>query len=701
MVTACSDDPATPASSTAAEKQSSFGVYQGYSQPAFDGFERQSLYVPARDGTSIAMDLFFPTKEGRRADGPLPVAFVYSGYRRVSFAKDGGLYTKAGYLAEGENSAPLPDDGEVHYGHVAHELLRHGYIVAAASSRGTGASFGKFSGHGSGIQRRDGYDLVEWLASQPFSDGQVGMFGGSYYGQTLLAVMSEAPPSLKAAFPDVAQFDAYQIWWSGTGVIRKAGVSWTVSEARAGGRLQDEGTNRLVQRIVPVDDDQDGALLAEALEERRQGAFGIDPVAQMLTAAPQTAAALMRAAPTLGVTSAAEFVALLMDAERLNAVLSQNPELSAVLAQLKYPREMVASLEPKETGDNNLASLLTLINESNIPVYHWGGWRDGYPQSTLHWFANSTSEAKVAIGPWTHGGASDPRDKESLRLRAIELRRWFDRWLKGIDNGVTEEAPVHFAVAENADTDEKASAEFDGFRWQSAMKWPPADTERMEFALSSEGAETISSVYDGALQRDAQVEASSAAFLVDYTATTGTKTRYYDTAVGGPLLYPDLNEHAQTAVTFTSSPFEEDAKLIGFPVVDVHVSSTAADGIFHFYLEEVTSDGKAHFLSEGTMRASHAKLGTPPYDNFGLPWSASDAASIKQAASLVDEPVKLSLALQPIGALIETGSRVRLVITGADADDALTIPLYPKPTHTIHFGGERRSTLSLRFKPQD
>ncbi|HMI92949.1 MAG TPA: hypothetical protein VK509_16350, partial [Polyangiales bacterium] len=79
--TAGSDaEPEAPCDPTAGGKVSSPGKYQGYGEALYDGNERSSLYVPVRDGTRLAVDVFRPTKDGQVASDPLPVLFMHTPY---------------------------------------------------------------------------------------------------------------------------------------------------------------------------------------------------------------------------------------------------------------------------------------------------------------------------------------------------------------------------------------------------------------------------------------------------------------------------------------------------------------------------------------------------------------------------------------------------------------------------------------------
>src|SRR5207248_2733420 len=102
---------------------SRFGEYEGFSEPLYDGWVRSSQYVAVRDGTRLAVDVFRPTQAGVVEAEALPVAWTAKRYLRAT-VKDGHLATS------------LLDSGP------ARKLIAHGYVLAAADMRGTGASFG-------------------------------------------------------------------------------------------------------------------------------------------------------------------------------------------------------------------------------------------------------------------------------------------------------------------------------------------------------------------------------------------------------------------------------------------------------------------------------------------------------------------------------------------------------------------------------
>ncbi len=130
-------------------------------------------------------------------------------------------------------------------------LIPAGYVVAVADIRGKGASFGHRRGFQDRTEAQDGYDLIEWLARQPYATGKVGMIGCSYLGGTTFQTATTAPPSLKAVFVGATELDKY-------GFVRRGGIT-----AQFNTRPDEPLSDDLMS--LPVDADGDGALLREAV----------------------------------------------------------------------------------------------------------------------------------------------------------------------------------------------------------------------------------------------------------------------------------------------------------------------------------------------------------------------------------------------------------------------------------------------------
>src|SRR5690606_3839656 len=167
----------------------------------YPGVERQSLYVPVRDGTRLAVNIYRPAGADGVETARLPVIFAFTPYRARFTDAEGNVQETA-----------LGD------GLALRSLIRAGYVVAVADVRGKGASFGSRRGFQDRTEANDGHDLVEWLADQPFSTGEVGMVGCSYLGGTVLHTASTAPPSLRAVFAGATDWDKYEF-------VRRGGIT--------------------------------------------------------------------------------------------------------------------------------------------------------------------------------------------------------------------------------------------------------------------------------------------------------------------------------------------------------------------------------------------------------------------------------------------------------------------------------------------
>lgn len=139
-----------------------------------------NLQIPMRDGTHLAARMYLP-------EAPEVVPAVVS---MMPYHKD-GMY-RSGYL----------DDAH-------QQFASQGYAALAVDLRGIGNSEGHASNAFAAGERLDGYDVIEWLASQPWCSGSVGMWGVSYGGITALSTASARPPSLKAIIPIHAATDMY------------------------------------------------------------------------------------------------------------------------------------------------------------------------------------------------------------------------------------------------------------------------------------------------------------------------------------------------------------------------------------------------------------------------------------------------------------------------------------------------------------
>jgi uncharacterized protein len=158
--------------------------YRNLSQPTHTMAHDDDVTVAMRDGVMLLADVHRPAEPGRY---PVPVAASPYPRQIQNFG------TPAGFIEAGASDFFVP----------------RGYVHVIANCRGTSGSGGTF-GFFDGQEFRDMYDLVEWAAQQPWSNGNVGMIGISYFAGTQMEAAVERPPHLKATMPIAGTFDLYE-----------------------------------------------------------------------------------------------------------------------------------------------------------------------------------------------------------------------------------------------------------------------------------------------------------------------------------------------------------------------------------------------------------------------------------------------------------------------------------------------------------
>jgi putative CocE/NonD family hydrolase len=165
------------------------------SQPKYGIKVERDICVPMRDGVRLSVNVFCPDARGK-----FPALLAIGAYGKElqeCLIPPQSLYRSAVW------------DGNIEGGDT-NEIVPRGYVHVIGDLRGTGKSEGEFFGGMTSQEGRDGHDLVEWIARQPWCDGNVGMVGYSYYGMMQLKTAIEQPPHLKAIFPTHISADTYR-----------------------------------------------------------------------------------------------------------------------------------------------------------------------------------------------------------------------------------------------------------------------------------------------------------------------------------------------------------------------------------------------------------------------------------------------------------------------------------------------------------
>lgn len=209
--------PVRTVSQAAAPMPSRVKEYLEYDRPAKYSTIRTEIQVPTRDGTKIGCTMWRPAKKGTNT--PAPGRFP------------GVIVAYLPYFLIGVQGA-----GELVLG-ASNYFSNRGYVTLMCWPRGTGTSEGEWGGWFTAQENRDNYDIIEWLARQPFSTGKVGQTGGSYGGMTSYRVARLNPPHLEAIAPIEAYSSIYDnytypggirstnepVWITGGGVVYGAG----------------------------------------------------------------------------------------------------------------------------------------------------------------------------------------------------------------------------------------------------------------------------------------------------------------------------------------------------------------------------------------------------------------------------------------------------------------------------------------------
>jgi putative CocE/NonD family hydrolase len=157
----------------------SSATHRPASAPRYEVAVAWDVAIPARDGVRLSANIWRP-----RTEEPVPAIL-----EMIPYGKDN--WRRAGDMAHGQWFAA------------------RGYALVRVDVRGTGSSGGVALDEYTADETRDGYDAVEWLAEQPWCDGNVGMWGISYGGFTAIQVAALRPPHLKAIVPVMATDDRY------------------------------------------------------------------------------------------------------------------------------------------------------------------------------------------------------------------------------------------------------------------------------------------------------------------------------------------------------------------------------------------------------------------------------------------------------------------------------------------------------------
>jgi predicted acyl esterase len=375
--------------------------YRNLSTPDFAARSDLDVAIPMRDGIELLADVHRPDGDGR-----FPALLSASPYPRQ--IQD--LGAPMGFIEAGATDFFVP----------------RGYAHVIANVRGTGGSGGEFT-FLDPTERRDLHELVEWVAAQPWCDGNVGMVGISYFAMSQIAAALERPPHLRAIFPLAASTDIYEAAYH-HGLFSSSFISPFLSMV---GITSSHGDELWRSRLV-------------------------DAARHVLRTAPLHAKfATMNGEASVAIL--AEAASLPRDAEPWDSLWRS--------VAVEHP------LRDEFWDDRDMMPGLASID---IPVYLGCDWQNVplHLPSTFPTFEALTRAPEVRVAMLGEHGLTWPW--ESLHVEALA---WFDHWLKKRDTGILDGPPIRYWMS-GAD------------EWRSADAWPPRGTTHRTWSLAADGSLT-------------------------------------------------------------------------------------------------------------------------------------------------------------------------------------------------------------------
>jgi predicted acyl esterase len=222
------------------------------------------------------------------------------------------------------------------------------------------------------------------------------------------------------------------------------------------------------------------------------------------------------------------------------------------------------------------------------PVYAIGGWADGYTNAVPRLLAGLPGPRKGLIGPWSHSFPDESVPGPSIGFLQ-ECVRWWDRWLKGIENGIEDEPQLRAWMQEPVAP--APQHELRPGRWVGERRWPSPRIEPFTLHLNAAGLEAGASAADELELRTPQSAGEDAGVWCG----------------GGQVgeSPPDQRREDGLALSFTSEPLGRTLELLGFPELRLRLASDRPLALVAARLCDVFPDGTSLLVSRALMNLAH------------------------------------------------------------------------------------------------
>jgi putative CocE/NonD family hydrolase len=439
------------------------------------------------------------------------------------------------------------------------DLIASGYVLVVQNLRGTFDSGGEM-GLGDvslAAESKDGYDSVEWIAEQPWCDGNVGTAGGSYLGLIQWITARENPPHLKAMAP----------WISGSGGVEPSRQNGIVNLGVA--------LNWILGTALEIVNWQkeSGKDVSRALQKVQRGNVLPEEVYNHMP---------LKDVPHFNFEGIREVWS--------NRILNNDRETPEFVEKTRTQYEKVM-----------------------VPCFHVAGWYDFYPSGTFSHFlsmkekggsALARQSQHILMGPWLHGGPVTGMSVGDMGFGALssglgsQLSQYnitfFDKYVRGM----AVDLPIvrYFVMGRNV--------------WRDADAWPLPQTQWQRYFLHSQGPAN-SAAGNGLLNREKPGKEKPDIYLynpLDPVPTLGCRGGTQLLRVPAGIQEQSPNERRQDVLCYSTEVLREDIEVTGPLSLHLFAATSAKDTDFVAKLVDVYPDGRAYNVTtDGIIRARYRK----------------------------------------------------------------------------------------------
>ena len=580
----------------------------------------RDVMVPMRDGVRLAFDIYRPARDGDVVEGRFPTIMLHTPY----------------------------DKTDKRYSEIADFFVPKGYNVVLIDLRD------RYRSEGSGVYYhaatphtgRDGFDICEWIGTQPWSNGRIGTVGSSYAAITQVRTALEAPPHLTAIWPDVVPTNSFQ------------------NQCREGGAMQQHMFWAL---FIHAQDAQD---IRDDWEKQQDVWNDLKDLRQLFRATPwQRGQTALRHVPPLEQT--------LIDYTTRGAY-----------------DEYWSRIEHDYTRYWD--------RHADIPATFSTGWYDPFPTADTEYFASMTAKndapQRLVVGPWSHVGMRGdatwchevdfgPQSVWGVQRYFEEQLAFFERWLPDDATGQpADEAPVRIFVMGGGSGRKTAEGKLDhGGRWRDEQEWPLARRAETPYYLHGDGSLSTEAPAAGEEPRRftfdpahpvptlgglhcsiGELPADGPGMEQAWARLLNPVLRLRDLLTPGPVdqkespafygseePYPRLSERPDVLV-FQTEPLTEPVEVTGRMQVHLWVSSNAVDTDFTAKVVDVHPanedypEGFDMLINDSVIRCRYR-------EGFD-----------REVPMTPGEVVPVTIELPPTSNLFDVGHRIRVDISSSN-----------------------------------